>query len=161
MKAMREMTVKIEKIGIGWNSVKKIREDILSILDGIDAKIQRYTDKAKTSEVFLTYDALNAVPVFRCLAKFFGRTLCAQEGEKGGPEFVYSTRRNQVQVDEDEAVSNELESPNVEICGVKSNSYGSDRPCNGGVHESSHSPDRVDDGGRELWCWEYLGGPNA
>jgi hypothetical protein len=69
LKALKEMTMEVVSIGIPWRNIAQIKEDLLTVLDGINAKIQRYTDRAKSAEVFLTYDEQNAISVFREIAR--------------------------------------------------------------------------------------------
>ena len=78
--ALASMTMAVEKIGIGWRDIKKIREEILAILSGLCNNFYRYTDKAKTSEVFVAYDKENSAPVFRELERFLGRGISATGG---------------------------------------------------------------------------------
>lgn len=68
LREVKRLTQEVISIGVPWRNVAQIKESILSILDGMNAKIQRYTDKAKSAEVFVSYDKENYMEVFREIA---------------------------------------------------------------------------------------------
>jgi hypothetical protein len=68
LRELKNRTLKITSIGVPWRNIAQIKESILSILDGMNAKIQRYTDKAKSAEVFVGYDKENYMEVFHAIA---------------------------------------------------------------------------------------------
>jgi hypothetical protein len=72
LRELKKMSLKVVAIGVPWRNIAQIKEDILTILDGLSAKIQRYTDKAKSAEVFVAYDEENGMEVFGEIARRLG-----------------------------------------------------------------------------------------
>ncbi|MGL5065974.1 MAG: hypothetical protein ACRC62_38890 [Microcoleus sp.] len=57
----------IESLSIG--QARKIREEIYSALDGMDAKVDSYSDRAKSAEVIVSYSKENCHYVYQQIAR--------------------------------------------------------------------------------------------
>lgn len=70
---MKELSGKLVVEGFGHQKIRHIREQILAILDGMEGKVHRYFDKAKTSEVMISYGE-SCCEVFRSIARLLRPT---------------------------------------------------------------------------------------
>lgn len=133
LKLMKSMTISTEKIGISWHRIKHIREDLLSILDGLNARIVRYTDRAKSAEVLVSYDQQNGMAVFNSIARFLAGPLLGLRREKSGDEFSDSYGDHPVQTGASAITVAALAVANEEICRKCINPRGSHgaRVCRG------------------------------
>lgn len=132
LKLMKSMTLEVERIGISWYRIKHIREDLLSILDGLNAKIQRYSDKAKTSEVMVGYDQENGIPVFNTIARFLARPLRGESGQECDSALLHNSGDNRIQAVESATAIDSVEKPDEKVCGVCDYSRGGERRCTAG-----------------------------
>jgi hypothetical protein len=98
LKLMNSMTLSAEKVGISWHRIKYIREDLLTLLDGLTAKIKMYSDKAKTSEVVVSYDKENGIHVFNEIARLLGRSLFGERREGCDTAFNGEQERDSAQL---------------------------------------------------------------
>lgn len=144
IKLMNSMTLKTEKVGISWYRIKYIREELLSVLDGLSAKIKTYTDKAKTSEVFVSYDSENGIPVLCEIARFLKSALRGGEQEGGDSALGDRQERNPVQTGGDAVADSPLEVIDAEVCGVPVNPGRSGGACFAGMPGFSGTASQMD-----------------
>lgn len=144
LKLMNEMTLKVERVGISWHRIKYIREDLLSTLDGLSAKIRTYTDKAKTSEVFVSYDPENGISVLREIARLLKSAL-RWGGQKGcDPSLGDSQEHNPVQAVGTAVADGPMEIIDAEVCGVPINSGRGGGTCSVGMPGFSGAVSQMD-----------------
>lgn len=129
MGLMKFMTKTIEKTAISWYRIKHIREDLLSILDGLNARIIRYTDKAKSAEVFVSYDKQNGMAIFNSIARLLTGPLLGVGWQEGGNEVGDSQGDHTVQVGTSSATATSVAIVNAEIFRECINSGGSKGAC--------------------------------
>ncbi len=72
LKLVEAYSDRVEVECINGGEARRTREDLLSILSGMDAKIVTYSDKAKTSEVFVSYSPENSSYVYSEIVRRIG-----------------------------------------------------------------------------------------
>lgn len=144
LKLMNEMTLKVERVGISWHRIKYIREDLLSVLDGLSAKIRTYTDKAKTAEVFVSYDPENGVSVLREIARFLKSALRGGGQKECDSALSDTQEHNPVQTVGNAAADGPMDVIDAEVCGFPVNSGRSGGTCSVGIPGFSGAASQMD-----------------
>lgn len=90
LELIRAYSDRVEVEGVHPQRLRKIREEIKSVLQGMDARIEQYTDRAKSAEVLVSYSPENATYVFMQLARILTpgwmvRIHDFQDGKRGYP----------------------------------------------------------------------------